>query len=198
MKRNKYIGALAAIVLCFSCTKLNETLYSSLSSENFYKDEQECILAMGNSYTQLQYQGTSLWGLMGTEMLSTDEGMCPVRIHGGFLDNNGIWIKMHTHAFLPTIDPIQSSWDFSFNTIASCNQVIYQIQNSPSQFATKPNMIAELKILRAYAYYKALDLYGNIPVVLDFTDVSLPRQTARADAFKIIENELLDNLPLLD
>ena len=198
MKNFKY---LLVVMSCFlassSCTKLNEQLYLSLDASQFYQTERECILAMGNAYGQMQYQGTSLWGMLGSEVLATDEACCPVRTQGTFLDNNGLWVQMNKFAFVPTMDPVNSSWQFCFNTIAACNQVIYQIGVSPAEFDKKPNMIAELKALRDYCYYKAMDLYGNVPVTLDFTDVSLPVQHTRAEVFGTIEAELKTTLPLL-
>ncbi|MET0393311.1 MAG: RagB/SusD family nutrient uptake outer membrane protein, partial [Chitinophagaceae bacterium] len=170
----------------------------TLDAANFYKTERECILAMGNAYSQMQYRGTSLWGLMGTQVLASDEACCPVRTQGTYLNNNGLWVRLNQHTFVATMDPVASSWEFCFNTISACNQVIYQIGVSPAEFVKKPNMIAELKALRAFAYYTAMDLYGNIPVTLDFTDVSLPVQRTRAEVFAIVEKELLDNLALLE
>lgn len=186
------------VLLLSACTKLDEHLYSSLDANNFYKNEQECILAMGDSYTRMAYQGGNLWGIYGTQVATTDEAVIPSRIKGPFLGNNGIWLDLHEHKFKPNNNPILSSWQFSFTTAASCNQVIYQIEKSPTEFASKPNMVAELKALRAYAYYVALDLFGNIPISLDFADTTLPKQYTRAEAFKIIEKDLKDNLSLLD
>ena len=189
------------IVLAFlmaSCTKLNEELYSTLDSENFYKNEQECILAMGDSYSRLAYQGGNLWGVYGTQVVTTDEAVIPYRIKGPFLGNNGIWLDLHQHIFKPNNNPIQSSWQYAFGTAAASNQVIYEIEKSPAQFNAKQNMISELKVLRAYSYYAAMDLFGNIPISLDFADTALPKQFSRAQAFTIIEKELQDNFPMLD
>ena len=200
MKKNnlKIWLFLASAITVASCTKLNEGLYSTLDSQNFYKNEQECVLAMGDSYSQLAYQGGNLWGIYGTQLIPTDEAVVPYRLTGPFLGNNGIWLDLHQHKFKSNNNPIQSSWQYSFKTAASCNQVIYQIDKSPANFNKKPNMIAELKTLRAYAYYVAMDLFGNIPISLDFADTALPKEYSRSEAFKIIEKDLKDNLPLLD
>lgn len=199
MKQLKYFIVSAALLVgTGSCTKLDEKLYSTLESSTFYKNEQECILAMGNAYTRLQYRGTSLWGIMGTQTLPADEAVCPVRTQGTFLNNNGLWVRLNQHNFQPTMDPVNSSWEFSALTIASCNQVIYEIERSPTDFATKPNMIAELKVLRAFAYYMLMDLFGNVPVTLDFTQTELPEQKTRAQVFEIVEKEFKDNMGMLD
>jgi hypothetical protein len=186
------------LALGHSCTDLDEELYDTIAADNFYKNEQECLLAMGNAYTTMQFRGTNLWGLFGATVVSTDEAVVPFRTEGVFLRNNGIFLRTHRHDFLPTIPQVFAPWEFSFNTIGACNQVIFQIENSPSEFEAKPKMIAELKVLRAFTYYVALDLYGNIPITLDFEETQLPEQVSRSEAFNIIENEVLQNMDLLD
>jgi len=187
------------VFLLFSnaCTDLDEVIYSSINSEEWYSTENECALAMGSAYAGLRYRGTSLWGLYGTEVVTTDEAIIPVHTNGAWLDNNGVWRNLHKHKFTPYQASISASWEICFNTVANCNQIIYQVENSPAQFDGKEGMIAELRTLRAWALYKALDLFGNIPVNLDFEDTSLPEQITRTEAFNIIETELLESYPLL-
>lgn len=198
MRHLKTLVVAAAFLLpLHACTDLNETLYSSINSEEWYSSEKECILAMGSAYAGLRYRGTSLWGWYGTEVVTTDEAVIPVHSEGSNLDNNGLWRDLHKHNFSGNQDAISASWEVCFNTLATCNQIIYQVANSPAQFDGKEAMIAELRTLRAFAMYKAMDLFGNIPINLDFTDTSLPQQYSRAEAFEIIENELLEAYPLL-
>jgi starch-binding outer membrane protein, SusD/RagB family len=200
MKQSKYIVIALTCVLLFNnaCTNLDEKLYSSINSDEWYSSEKECVLAMGSAYAGLRYRGTSLWGWYGTEVVTTDEAIIPVHSEGGYLDNNGLWRDLLKHNFSGNQDPIKASWEICFNTVANCNQIIYQVRNSPAEFAGKEGMIAELRTLRAYALYKALDLFGNIPVNLDFKDTSLPKQYSRSEAFNIIENELKESYPLLE
>lgn len=198
MKKIIYTLILSFLFIGPACTDLEEEVFDTLTADNFYKNEQELIQAMGNAYTTMQFRGSNLWGVWGATVLSTDEAVAPYRSKGAFLRNNGVFLRTHQHDFLPTIPTVFGSWEFCFNTIASANQIIYQIENAPVESDLKPKFVAELKVLRAYAYYVAMDLFGNIPVTLEFTDTSLPEQKTRAEVFDIIEQELLDNTPLLD
>jgi starch-binding outer membrane protein, SusD/RagB family len=199
MKKIKIIIiVLLAVLSVPSCTDLDETLYSTISADEWYRTEEECLRAMGSAYASLRYRGTSLWGWLATEVLATDEAVVPLRNIGPSLSNEGIWIMAQGHQFEPHLDYFWASWEVCFNTIARCNQVIYLIENSTAEFEGKPKMIAELRTLRAFVAYKALDLFGNIPLPLDFLDTSLPVQLTRAQAFEIIEKELLESYPLLD
>lgn len=53
---------------------------------------------------------------------------------------------------------------------------------------------AEARFLRALSYWHALDLFGNVPFVVETDPIGafLPPQIARADLFAFIESELLD------
>jgi hypothetical protein len=53
---------------------------------------------------------------------------------------------------------------------------------------------AEARFLRAFSYYHALDMFGNVPFVTDADKVGafLPVQKPRAELFTYIETELLD------
>ena len=55
---------------------------------------------------------------------------------------------------------------------------------------TKEKLIAELKVLRASYYYILIDLYGNVPIVTDFKDTSLPQQSTRKEVFDFIVKEI--------
>lgn len=199
MKKTKYIviALFFALLLNNACTKLDEKLYSSVNANEWYSTENECLLAMGGAYAGLRYRGTSLWGWLGTEVVTTDEAVIPVHTNGSFLDNNGLWRDLLKHNFSSNQDPMDASWEICFNTVANCNQIIYQIQNSPAQFAGKEEMIAELRTLRAFTLYKAIDLFGNIPIVLDFKNTDLPKQLIRKEAFNIVEKELKESYPAL-
>lgn len=199
MKHIKITVIALLVVLAFNnaCTNLNEEIYSSINSDEWYSTENECILAMGGAYAGLRYRGTSLWGWLGTEVVPTDEAVIPVHTNGSWLDNNGLWRDLTKFNFSTNQDPINASWEVCFNTVANCNQIIYQINKSSAQFDGKENMIAELRTLRAFALYKALDLFGNIPITLNFEDTSLPMQLSRSQAFDTIEKELKESYPLL-
>lgn len=49
--------------------------------------------------------------------------------------------------------------------------------------------IAEARFIRAYAYYNLMDLYANVPLVTEVSDV-LPSQSGRPEIFAFIETEL--------
>jgi len=71
------------------------------------------------------------------------------------------------------------------------------------EFATKPGIIAELRVLRALYYFSLMDMFGGVPIVCPETSNPIckgiaiearPRNT-RAEVFSFIESELIAARP---
>ncbi|SEA21902.1 TonB-linked outer membrane protein, SusC/RagA family [Chitinophaga terrae (ex Kim and Jung 2007)] len=71
------------------------------------------------------------------------------------------------------------------------------VEESKVVLPTKDQIIAQMKVLRAFHYYLAIDAFGNIPIVTSFAQTDPPRNTPRAEAFKFVEKEILDNIQAL-
>lgn len=99
--------------------------------------------------------------------ISADEAICPFR-EGNLWWDNGVWIDLHSHNFHSHVN--NNAWDFIFGGVALCNQILYMIEESPVDFASKPSLIAEVKVMRAWFYMNGIDLFGNIPFTDNFKD----------------------------
>ena len=91
-----------------------------------------------------------------------------------------------------------------FFNISVCNEFIRNISPrvgsaSPELKAKWTNYIAEVRFLRAYFYYCALDLWGNVPFATDkdLVGAFLPPQIKSANLFAFIESELKEINPSL-
>jgi starch-binding outer membrane protein, SusD/RagB family len=205
MKRmNKLIYGLWAFIFLISnaCTNLDETVYSSLTSDNFYNNKNEVISAVLRPYTHANawIAPTSQRSYYRLNELSADQLAWPVKgIHGY---DNGQWIRLHYHTWTIDESNILNPWNLMYTGIGYCNDPIENLQSlSLSKMgitSTERNQfIAELKVFRAWHYMKLMDLYGNIPVVTKVGEPTSPPTEPRADVFAFIEGELLDNIDSL-
>ena len=65
--------------------------------------------------------------------------------------------------------------------------------------AEMTNLIAQLKVLRAWYYINLLDIFRNVPIVTDYPSADLmPSQATPQQTFDFIETELLEAMPLLE
>lgn len=128
------------------------------------------------------------WSL---QELSTDEAI---------MAWNDATIKdFHYHTWTSTDVFIMAAYSRVFYTISLANEFIRiadeKILEVDGTF--KENMInfrAEARFIRAFSYWHAIDMFGNVPFVTeeDKPGAFLPEQISRADLFSYLESELLE------
>jgi hypothetical protein len=186
---------LTTTLILGSCTNLDEEVYSDIPLEKFFRTEKDVLMNAGRAYTKLQRypEEFSLWTL---NEIASDEMVAPGR-DDGFVWDNGRWDEIHTHQLSATNKILTLSWEFVFEGIAACNEVIYETEQTDITFPEKDRIVSEIKILRAFFYYWGIDNWGNIPFSIDFTDKKLSEQKDRQFVFDYIEKDILDNVEKL-
>ena len=124
-----------------------------------------------------------------------DECAVPVNSNGSWAEER--YGELQTHNFTQSNKLVKKGWDFCFDGIAACNEILYETSVSDVKFDGKDRIIAEVKLLRTFYYFMAVDGWGNIPFSIDYTDSSYPEQKDRAFMVPWIEKEILDNVELL-
>jgi starch-binding outer membrane protein, SusD/RagB family len=198
MKKSIYIKLFFSILLVtgfISCTNLDEEVYSDIPLNEFFQSEKDVLMNAGRAYTKLQkyMEEFSVWSL---NELASDEMVAPGR-DDGFVWDNGRWDEIQKHNVSSTNKINRLAWENTFEGISACNEIIYETESTDITFDAKDQIVCEIKILRAYFYYIAMDNWGNIPFTIDFTDKNLPPQKDRQYVFDYIENEILDNVDQL-
>jgi starch-binding outer membrane protein, SusD/RagB family len=116
--------------------------------------------------------------------------------------NDGTLKDFHYQDWTSGGEFIRAMYNRIYYQISLCNEFIREAQ--PGKVAGRgitgtsadsvATYLAEARFLRAFSYWHALDLFGNVPFV-DETNVVgsfLPVQKTRAQLFTYIESELLD------
>lgn len=181
-----------------SCTNLDEELYSEVTPDNFFQNEEQFVAALGEAYGRLQnYAANDPYSL---DEVSTDEMVVPTR--GQDWDDGGDWRRFHLHALTVENGGLNGGWQFGFQGVNSCNRLIAQFQTLVDEGAVEQEsadaFIAELKVLRGFFYWKLIDWFGDVPLVLDFANAEAsPSRTDRATVFNTIVEELEVEVPKL-
>jgi len=194
-KRNLYSGilALCTATVCLSgCTKLDVTPVSTLTPANFPKTAAQFVAATGPIYTTFRGPVGRQWWL--TENLSTDMEVLVAR--GGNWFDGGSYSTLNLHTYTGDNGNLETMWQWGFGTISTCNQVL-SLFNSVPESATKDQTVAEIKTMRAMAYYFMMDNFGNVPIITKFGDTSSMGTQPRAKVFAFVESELLAQIPNL-
>lgn len=196
---SKIFLGLAFAVIAFginSCNNLDEKVYSSTTTANYYQTTDQVMAAYSLPYSFLQFIHYDMhWSLV---TFGTDEAVVTVKNNQGF--ENGRWIQFHQHTWTSSLDWLEWNWYNYFQGIGYCNQFLEVLEGLDfSNFnlpISKQQMTAELKMLRAFYHFYAMDTYGNIPVAESMLAVN-PTNWPRAEVFAWIENEILQNRDLL-
>ncbi|MCD8260536.1 MAG: hypothetical protein LUD15_02810 [Bacteroides sp.] len=130
-----------------SCTNLDERIYSSISSDEFFTTEEEFLMSAGRIYSHL-FGYTHYYNIWETITVSTDEALSLQREGGQWLDG-GVWRDLHAHTFTPQHDNIRQAWEFLFTGISLCNQILYEFSQATLDFPVKESMIAEIQTMCA-------------------------------------------------
>lgn len=77
--------------------------------------------------------------------------------------------------------------------VSATNEFIREAAKYGENVANRDEYIAEARVLRAIAYYHAIDNFGSVPFADETSIVgSVPAQMSRAELYSWLENELLD------
>ena len=194
-----YLSTLAILFLMLmtSCTELYDDSYGSVVSEKFNPQTEEDISALINAAYVPWRKTMLLWnGVVRAQELAADQDVIPARVGIGWLDGY-IYKRWHQHTWTTNDDSVYQPWSRTFEGINTVNRLLYQIQEGVIVLAdeeTQTALIAELKVLRASYYYILIDLYGNVPIVTDYDDTSLPMQSSRSEVFDFIIDEISNNI----
>jgi hypothetical protein len=193
-------GILSALVLAPACTDLTEVPSSSLTPEQFYSNETEAVGGLASVYAGLRNFNEEYYNV---SEVSTDEMIVPTR--GTDWYDNGTWLDIHRQTWSANspgaLGNMNGAWTQLFNGVARANVVIDALQHVT--FATKPGIVAELRVLRALYYFALMDMFGGVPIVCSdegnplCTGIGIearPRNT-RAEVFNFIEAELIAARP---
>ena len=191
-------AAIAATLGGISCTDLSENPYTAITDVNFNPTAADLPLLMAPAYAPLRNSWMSWYGMVDWQEETADAFLTPERPNGW--DDGQIYYQNHQHTWTPVGPGMATGrWGDFYNGILHSNRVIYQLENDviPVDAATKTATIAELRGLRAYYYSLLLDLFGNVPIVTDYTDQSVPEQMTRAEVFDFVTKEFEAVIPSL-
>jgi hypothetical protein len=198
--KNKH-GISAIIIVAFAmllsyCTKLDSKVYNQVTPDNFFQTPQQVNATLAQAYTPMT--AIPMGNTFQMNAVSTDEMIIPTRGNDWF--DGGKWQSLWLHTNRVDLDVINGAWNDMANGIGKCNFVLNLVDQVPA--ANKPaniaQIVAEIKVLRAYYFFVYMDLFGNVPLVTDYnTNPNSVKQKTAKEVYAFIESELTTNVPLL-
>ncbi|GAA4453487.1 RagB/SusD family nutrient uptake outer membrane protein [Nibrella saemangeumensis] len=179
-----FAGCTAVLLAGQACTDLNEKTFDVIPTDQFGTTPEQQAALIGPLYNSLG----EYFGNYNELNATTDEQIVPTR--GGDWKDGDNWKRLYTHTWDPITDNNQFNgrWNWIYNSITSINQQLGTI--------TDENTRAELRALRAFFHYVAMDLFGNV-IIAENVGTGSPDQKSRTEVFNWVEKELLEVYPKL-
>ncbi len=174
------------------CHKLDVPVESQLTPEVFPTTLAQFNSVMGPIYTRLRGD----WGIgyFQVQSHSSDESVQPA--YGGNWFDGGRFMEMHYHTWNKDNALLNGAWSYCSDMVGISNQIMYILGTAP-EGAAKNQALAEMRTMRAFAFFLMMDMWGNIPLDTVYGSKELRTNTPRAQVFSFIESELKSALPFL-
>lgn len=117
-----------------------------------------------------------------TQEVSSDEAVITQK--GGDWFDGGEWLTMHRHQFASTgTGGLEGTYNDSYGGIFQCNELLGKPETTTAGKA-------QLRFLRAYFYWRLLDVFGNVKLTITTGAGSDVAQSTRAQVYAFVVSEL--------
>ena len=197
MKTIPYIICAVAIITISGCSKsfLNVTPTSSITVANFYKSQLDIQQALNGVYAGLRDWPVDIYWYLSE-----------VRSPNYYITYDGAqrdWYDLNNFQDNPQTQILHDTWQSLYAMINRANEVLANIDQIPfSSQSLKTQYKAEVRFLRAFAYFQLVRLWGNVPIVdhvISPSEALTIKQSDPATVYKFITSEMnaiKDSLPV--
>lgn len=186
-----------------SCMDLSETFYSELSKDNFYNNKVEVMQGVLRPFTHMQawLAPTGQNGFYYHSEMAADQVAWPQKGRHGF--DGGDHIRLHYHTWTPDEPRMRGAWSLMWEGVGYVNAILADLETLDIQRAglteeERDQLIAEVKVMRAYHYMRIMDMWGNVPIITQVGEPLNPPTSPRAEVFDFVMTELEENVELLE
>lgn len=184
--------AITGICSLTACEKfLEERPPSNPRSEDYFNNATEAESSLNGVYRPLANNG--LWGSTEMRMFVLSEvGTDNATMASNGVNPNAASVEIDNHNYTPANNHLEDVWANLYTGINRANFVLEQVPGVNMEPAFKNRILGEASFLRALYYFYLVQLFGDVPLLLesskDFT--SRPVRTPQAEVYAQIESDL--------
>ena len=180
MKKNILLLVLCMVAMV-SCNPMENPPSNKFTDNTYWTNEERAQYVVNMAYAQM-YSATKMWN---------DEALSDNLIDGtGMSDTK----QIRNGQALPSLNLFESEWNELYGGIKTCHIFLEKVDRVPNMNpSSKAFMIAQIRFIRAYIYFRLTNFYGDIPF---FTkDITLEEsktmsRTPRNTVISFIHQEL--------
>lgn len=191
------LGFAAIVLLTPSCKKsfLDVPPQGQQPSQQFWQSEADATKAINAAYANLREWKQVAFAAIAIESLGSDDAE-----KGSDPSDATFLNKFDNFTATSTEGQILDFWTGQYQEINLANQVLDNVPGISMSDALKQRYLAEAKFLRAYAYFRLVRAFGDVPLRLTVpktaADYNIPR-SPKADVYAAIEKDLNEAIGVL-
>jgi len=183
---------IAALLFVFACEdSLDIDNPNEPTQDTFWKTASDALLGVNAVYGNVYRNGAYARWLSVFLSPRSDDG----------LGSSG-WGELRGAADFTQVnynfEGARNIWAHHYRGIYRANQVIAFVPGIPMEESLKQRYLAEAKFWRAAYYFNLVNLWGNVPLVIEpSTPQDLPVQATPEQIYRLIEQDLTEAAPAL-
>lgn len=187
----------ATIILSQSCTKgfLDKPRQGVVPTTQFWVSQADATSAVNAMYANLHAWNNIAFAPIAVESMGSDDAE-----KGSSPDDASFMNDFDTFTASSTEGQISDFWAGEYQTINLANQILDNVPGITMDGSLKSRYLAEAKFIRAYAYFRLVRAFGDIPLRLHVpkaaSEYNIPR-TPKAEVWTAIETDLTDAASVL-
>ncbi len=191
------LAAPAALIMTAGCNKkfLDVDPQAQQPAEQFWQSEADATKAVNAMYANLRSWENVAFASIAIESVGSDDAE-----KGSSTGDATFFNAFDNFTVTATDGQIQSFWNGQYQNINFANQILDNIPAITMDANLKSRYIAEAKFVRAYAHFRLVRAFGDIPLRLKVpvgaSEYNIPR-TAKAAVYTAIEQDLTDAAAVL-
>lgn len=191
----KYILPVVLIFLLFlsntGCKKfITKEIVGDYPESQFYKTQAQAILAINAAYQPLAFTNANNNRLWVFGDVASDDA-----VKGGIAGDQSDIELIDKFNVTPINGNLEAMWGLLYEGITRCNIVLAKVPSISMDQALQSRILGEAKFLRAWYYFTLVNIFGDVPVILEpknAADLQIT-QSPVADIFhNVIEPDLTD------
>jgi hypothetical protein len=200
MKKSILYLLLPAVILFsgIGCKKfLTTEVVGNYPETQFYKTQQQAILAINAAYRPLIFTSSSQNRLWVFGDVASDDA-----VKGGIPGDEADIGLIDQFNISPINGNLGYEWGTLYEGISRCNIVLARVPSIDMDKALQARILAEAKFLRSWYYFMLVNIFGDVPLVLEpknADQLQIPQSPTATIYEAVIEPDLRDaamRLPL--
>src|SRR5258708_11675226 len=197
LKGAAVILILVALVTIKSCKKSfwNVTAKGTVASAQFWRSQDDATLAINAMYANLHEWKNIAFAPIAVESMGSDD------VNKGSSPTDASFMNDFQNFSANSGEgQISDFWGGEYKTINFANQILDNVPAINMDASLKARYLAEAKFIRAYAYFRLVRAFGDVPLRLHIpkgaSEYNIPR-TPKAQVWAAIETDLTDAASVL-